>query len=35
VLTDELIREALRRAKKSNAPDTAEAAEPTADREKE
>jgi len=35
VLTDELIREALRRAKKCNAPDTAEAAEPTADREKE
>ena len=35
VLTDELIREALRRAKTSNASDTAQAAEPSADREKE
>jgi len=35
VLTDELIREALRRAKKSNASGSDEAAEPSADREEE
>jgi len=35
VLTDELIREALRRAKKSNVAAPAEAAEPGADREEE
>lgn len=35
VLNDELVREALRRAKKSNASESAEAVEPSADREEE